>query len=303
MQNTNIKVKKTNEAYMKLEDINPYLRYAAIQTYVISQAPFACSYDYRIFYILAGDTHIVFEEKTVFLPEGSLVYIRPGVPYYFEEKIKVIVLNFDMTRDHSSETKALHPDRIPSFDPSKIKENDPPAELCKTVTVENAFALEPLLKECVSDHMFSAEFSDAATSAILKKLLCHIARSAKASPDQGSDLAHDIMLYIKKNYDKPLSNSDISAEFGYHSYHLNKIFKENMGTTIHQALIDERINIAKNLLRTTSLSIEDIALEVGLSERTQFCTVFKKHTGMTPGEYRKSKKQNSRGKKVFPASN
>ena len=275
---------------MNLEDINPFLRYAAIQTYVISQAPFACAYDYRIFYILAGETHIVFEDSTLFLPEGSLVYVRPGVPYYFEERVKVVVLNFDMTRDNFADKKPLHPDRLPFFAPEKIKENDPPEELKDVVFVENALDLEPMLKECVTNFIFSTPFADAVTSSILKRLLCHIAQRLRETKDQNSALAREIMLYIKKNYDKELSNSLISSEFGYHSYHLNKIFKEQIGTTIHQALLAERITIAKNLLRTTSLSVEAIALEVGFSERSQFCTVFKKHTKRTPLEYRGSKK-------------
>ena len=204
--------------------------------------------------------------------------------------MKVIVLNFDMTRDHSAEIKALHPDRIPFFDPLKIKENDPPAELTDIILLQNAFELEPMLKECVTNFMFPSPLSDAVTSSILKRLLCHVAQSAKTLDDPSSVLAHEIMLYIKKNYDKELTNSVISAEFGYHSYHLNKIFKDNMGTTIHQALLGERVSIAKNLLRTTSLSVESIAHEVGFAERSQFCTVFKKHTGKTPGEYRGAKK-------------
>ena len=275
---------------MKLEEINPFLRYAAIQTYVISQAPFACSYDYRIFYILSGDTHIVFEDTTLFLPEGSLVYIRPGVPYYFKKKAKVIVLNFDMTRAHSSETKAIHPDRIPSFDPSKIKENNPPEELSGVIFIENAFELEPPLQECVTNHIFPTPFSDAITSALLKGLLCRVAQNEKTQSNPASLMAHEIMLYIKQNYDKDISNSAISAKFGYHSYYLNKIFKDNTGITIHKALLAERVAVAKNLLRTTDLPIESVALEVGFPERSQFCTVFKKHVGKTPGEYRKSKK-------------
>jgi AraC-like DNA-binding protein len=275
---------------MRPEEINPFLRYAAIQTYVISQAPFACSYDYRIFYILSGDTHIVFEEATRSLPEGSLIYIRPGVPYYFEEKVKVIVFNFDMTREHADDTKPRHPGRLPTFDPAMIIENDPPAELSETVLVENAFDLEPLLKECVTNFMFPTPLSDAVTSSILKRLLCHIAQSERTVKNPSEALAHEIMLHIKKNYDKELSNSLISAEFGYHSYHLNKLFKDNMGTTIHQALINERVSIAKHLLRTTMLSIEDVAREVGFAERAQFCTVFKKHTGKTPGAYRGAKR-------------
>ena len=275
---------------MRIENINPFMRYAAIQTYVLSQAPLGCSYDYRIFYILSGDTHVVLENETLSLPEGSLIYFRPGVPYYFEEKVKVIVLNFDMTREHASNKTPRHPDRLPHFDPTAIVENDPPAELSGVILVKDAYELEPMLKECVTNYMFPTQFSDAASSAILKRLLCHVAESAREARPPSSLLAHEIMLYIKRNYDKELTNALISAEFGYHSYHLNKIFKDTMGTTIHQALIAERVSIAKNLLRTTKISIESIALEVGFSERAQFCTVFKKHTGRTPREYREAKK-------------
>lgn len=274
---------------MQLSDINPFLRYAELQPSVLSQAPHSCSYDYRIFYILSGNTHIVLEKSTLSVKEGSIVYICPGMPYYFEEKVKIIVLNFDMTRNHSSIKHSLHPSHIDSFDPSKITETNPPAELEHILVLENAFSLEPLLQECITNYLFPSVLSDAITSSIIKRLLCHLVTPHSSSETQSSALAHDIMLYIKKNYDKNLSNTEIANKFKYHPYHLNKIFKDSMGITIHQAIIYERINIAKKLLTTTDLSIEAIAFEIGFTERAQFCTTFKKHTRMTPGNYRKSK--------------
>ena len=110
----------------------------------------------------------------------------------------------------------------------------------------------------------------------------------RAGVGECSRNARDCNLAVFNRLSKRLHN--ISAEFGYHSYHLNKLFKDNMGTTIHQALINERVSIAKHLLRTTMLSIEDVAREVGFAERAQFCTVFKKHTGKTPGAYRGAKR-------------
>ena len=54
-----------------------------------------------------------------------------------------------------------------------------------------------------------------------------------------------------------------------------------------QAKINEvRLQNAKRLLRSTGMSITEIAYAVGFSDSNYFSSVFKKHTGMTPGEYR-----------------
>ena len=84
-----------------------------------------------------------------------------------------------------------------------------------------------------------------------------------------------------------LDNGEIASRLGYHSYYLNRVFKRNTGVTIHQAVIKEKIRIAKHLLSETNLPISDVASEVGFEERSQFCTVFRKYTGFTPTEYRR----------------
>jgi len=97
-----------------------------------------------------------------------------------------------------------------------------------------------------------------------------------------------VMLYIKQNYDKPISNEELSKAFGYHPYHLNKLFKKKYGITVHQAVLNERISIAKQLLARTDLSVDGIAEIVGFSERVAFYCAFKKSEGISPNEYRTS---------------
>ena len=84
---------------MKLCDLNPFMRYAALQPSVMSKAPLSCAYDYRIFYILEGEARLILEQNYLDLAPGTLLYFRPGTPYYFDGKVKVIVLNFDLTRN------------------------------------------------------------------------------------------------------------------------------------------------------------------------------------------------------------
>jgi len=49
------------------------------------------------------------------------------------------------------------------------------------------------------------------------------------------------------------------------------------------------MRIAKKILEETELSVNAIAIEVGYSEHSRFCTAFKKYVGVTPLEYRKKK--------------
>ena len=278
---------------MMLCDINPFLRYAELQPSVLSSAPLSCSYDYRIFYILDGTTTLVLSDRRIPLSEGMLIYFRPGTPYYFDGRVKVIVLNFDMTRNQAKQKNPLQPSKdIGSFCEDQIFENDPPSELSTLTVIPQAFEIEGKLQECLLHFSYPTAFSDAFTSAIVKDILCYIVRKMDRWQKPLPELVHRVMLYLQQNYDHDLTNRKIADEFGYHSYYLNRVFKESTSMTLHQAVIEERLGLAKRLLENTELSVDAVAREVGFSDRAQFSTAFKKHTGSTPTEYRTYNRRN-----------
>lgn len=275
---------------MRLCDVNPFMRYAELQPSVISSATLGCSYDHRIFYILEGNADFVLFDRTVAIAAGTLICFRSGTPYYFDGKVKVIVLNFDMTRAHAEQKKPLSVVKsIERFDKTKVLEAEFPEELGNIVILENAFETENQMRDCLLHYGYPTSTSDAVTSATVKKLLCYIAQKATIKEEELPELVQRITLYIQQHYEKELGNSQISNEFGYHSYYLNRVFKKSTGITIHQAVIQERIRVAKKLLRATTLSIHSVAIETGFSDSAQFCAAFKKYTGYTPTEYRKKK--------------
>ena len=276
---------------MQLCDINPFMRYAALQPSVLSDIPFCRAYDYRIFYVVEGEANFIYVDQKIKIGAGTLLYFRPGVPYYFEGKIKTIVLNFDMTRRHADQKKPRSPlDGLTFFDPNLIFENDPPSQLSDLIVIPNAFDAEPKLQKCLMHHCLSTPLSDAVTSAIIKDLLCYIVEKATSQKPPISELVQRITVYIQQSYDKEISNSDISAKFGYHSFYLNRIYKQSTGMTIHQAVIAKRMQMARHLLQETALSVNAIADEVGYADHSRFCTAFKKYVGMTPLSFRKNKK-------------
>ena len=62
----------------------------------------------------------------------------------------------------------------------------------------------------------------------------------------------------------------------------------------HEYLIEYRISQAKNMLKTTSLSISEIAEKVGYSDSLAFSKVFKNHIGISPKTFRRQYKNTAK---------
>ncbi|MEK8126703.1 AraC family transcriptional regulator [Paenibacillus filicis] len=69
--------------------------------------------------------------------------------------------------------------------------------------------------------------------------------------------------------------------------YLSSYFKEKTGTNFSDYLNDLRISRAKELLTNVELRIQDIAVHVGYQNVNSFIRMFKRYSGITPGEYRK----------------
>ena len=58
--------------------------------------------------------------------------------------------------------------------------------------------------------------------------------------------------------------------------------------TIHAFLLEQRLVLAMEKLKTETTSVGEIALSCGFTDIPHFTKIFKKHVGKTPGEYRKN---------------
>lgn len=97
--------------------------------------------------------------------------------------------------------------------------------------------------------------------------------------------------YLDEHYTEKITLDDLEARFFINKYYLLKIFKENYGTTISSYLISKRITRAKQLLRFTQMTVEEIGCFVGMDGAGYFSRMFKKAEGISPKEYRKQWQQ------------
>lgn len=93
--------------------------------------------------------------------------------------------------------------------------------------------------------------------------------------------------YLDEHYTEKISLDELAARFFINKYYLTKIFKETYGTTINSYLIAKRITRAKQMLRFTDKTLEEIAVAVGMNGGNYFSRMFKKIEGISPRKYRK----------------
>ncbi|MFV0381171.1 MAG: helix-turn-helix domain-containing protein [Breznakia sp.] len=93
--------------------------------------------------------------------------------------------------------------------------------------------------------------------------------------------------YINENFHTSISLKKLAKRASLSPYHYTRCFAHEIGTTPHQYLIDTRIKAAKFMLKTTSLTIKEIAYASGFQSETSFCNTFKKKEKITPTHYRR----------------
>jgi AraC-like DNA-binding protein len=82
--------------------------------------------------------------------------------------------------------------------------------------------------------------------------------------------------------------AEVAELIGLHPTSFCRGFRQSTGLSPHRYMLVHRVNRAKEMMDDQRLSITEIALECGFSSSSQFSVVFKKITGMSPREYRRS---------------
>ncbi|MDX1992409.1 MAG: AraC family transcriptional regulator [bacterium] len=94
--------------------------------------------------------------------------------------------------------------------------------------------------------------------------------------------------FLDRHYTMPITIDQLSGEVGLSPYYFIRRFRSVYRQTPHQYLMQRRIARAKELLRTTDLSITEICAAVGFESLGSFSALFSKIAGLSPTAYRLS---------------
>lgn len=102
------------------------------------------------------------------------------------------------------------------------------------------------------------------------------------------DIKGLIKNYIQENFERNITLNDVAEEVGMTANSLCRYLKNNNIDSYVKQLTDTRISNAKLLLETTNYQVSDVGILCGFEDPSYFGKIFKKETGITPLEYRKS---------------
>ncbi len=101
------------------------------------------------------------------------------------------------------------------------------------------------------------------------------------------DIVEECSLYIINNlYNEELSVTNIAAHFYLNPIYLNRIFKKVKNVAINQFIITKKMELAAELLKLPNASAVSVAKQVGYPNYSYFSSIFKKHFGCAPTQYR-----------------
>ena len=95
-----------------------------------------------------------------------------------------------------------------------------------------------------------------------------------------------IKQFVQENLREDLSLTYIAQQLHYNPSYVSRLFKQLSGKNLSEYIMEEKMAYARKRLETCDDTIAAIALAVGFDSSQYFSVVFKKQTGMTPGEYR-----------------
>lgn len=97
--------------------------------------------------------------------------------------------------------------------------------------------------------------------------------------------------YIRRNLDRDISRSEIAEAIFLNPEYLSRLFKKETGIALNEFIVREKIEQAKSMLKGTDIPVSLIALKMGYTNFSYFSQVFKRHTGLSPLEYRQQNQE------------
>lgn len=151
-------------------------------------------------------------------------------------------------------------------------------------------AAENMLCEIDGQEINDRDYNGKSIFERIELLSLRIGEIVKKQSVDGDDKYRYYFLIIKDYIDAHYTEPDLSLQvvadhFNYSVAYISRIFSEYGQFNYLEYISAKRVELAKKLMRTTSLSVKDVAARCGIDSMVTFRRVFKKYAGVLPSEY------------------
>jgi AraC family transcriptional regulator len=147
-----------------------------------------------------------------------------------------------------------------------------------------------LLTELQQENLGGRLYIESLANLLAIHLIRHYATTRTQLPTYEGGLSQRQLLhildYIHEHLDRDIKLADLANQLAISQFHFSYLFKQSLGITPYQYLLQQRIERAKQLLKEGDRSIMDIALLCGFNSHSHLSKQFRQLTGITPKAYR-----------------
>jgi len=246
-----------------------------------------CQFSNMLIYFIHGTGSIWIEGRHYDICEGDMILLNPNELYHckvdssvYHERI-VIRISESFLNNFPAAEKDL-------FTPFTGREKGIGNRIPARIVAENG--LDTLLEELLKLFQFPIPNGKLLSVCKVVQFLIHLGQVTVPRPweeisNHDNPLIHDILGYINSHYRENISISGIADHFSFHKSYLSHLFTEQVGMPLWNYVILRRISAVHEFVRQ-GCSLEEACYQAGFQNYSNFFRLYKKHTGMTPMQYK-----------------
>lgn len=270
----------------------PYAHYHCIIPTVLPNVLLHWHVEAEITFVRDGSATYQIGEETFHSQKGDLIFIAPNTIHSIYPIPGCI---------HISDTMVFHLDLVgySIMDQCSLNYLHPlfNGSLRLLSHMNQNHPSYPEMSACINEIFICIKNKDAYFELVLKEKLhhlfylifkyqCFIETNISKRTSIYMDRVKTVLQYIQNNYKESISILQLASLCHFSKTHFMSFFKQTVGISCVEYIIQVRLRVATDLLRTTDLSISDIALDSGFQNLSNFNRKFKSYYHITPTEYR-----------------
>ena len=154
------------------------------------------------------------------------------------------------------------------------------------LTPEKYNFIRTMAESLFDDMSKNTPFSKFSAKTTIHDIIINIIKNSDIKVEPMPQHIQVITSYVNRNFNTDLSLETLASNFKISSNYHGKLFKKHMNMSYNDYLNTVRIKYACHMISSSRIGIKEIAFSSGYSSTEYFHTVFKKHTGFTPTQYR-----------------
>jgi len=250
---------------------------------------------YEFYFFVDGNVSMVIADKTYPLAPGNLVLIPPHVPHYaiiHDTDVYYQRFVFWISRDYCNQLLRISPAYGYIMQQASVNKHYiyPFDNIAFNAIQSKIFNL---IQEIHQDRYGkTAKIQNQVSDLVLDLNRAIYETEHPIEFKENASLYQNLITYINAHLTDEISLDSIADQFYLSKYHISHVFKANLGISIKQYIIKQRLNLFKDYMRQNG-EIGKAYLQCGFANYSSFYRDFKNEFGISPNEYKQQVEKES----------